>query len=251
MKYSDKLNGFWEEGYHYYMEFRGGRLTVRNYRREITLETGISYDARALENGERTVISLKDNVLSRDGRGNPFTMVRELAYENGELKMLYYYTIMGETLYTLKKVDHGPFDHIIIRDKEYLPRLQGRWEMWCRDGSEGQPLIVKNDRVLLPSGSEEKFHVISYTYDRDHVWMVPANLIDQEFRGYTEIEVLPDKLTTRMQICDARVPLTVFARKEMMDKIVIPPEAKIDIVSTMVHEVPPPCVDETPLKKKE
>ena len=33
MKYSDKLNGFWEEGYHYYIEIRDGRMTVRGYRR--------------------------------------------------------------------------------------------------------------------------------------------------------------------------------------------------------------------------
>ena len=26
--YSDKLNGFWEEGYHYYLEFRNKKLAV-------------------------------------------------------------------------------------------------------------------------------------------------------------------------------------------------------------------------------
>ena len=30
MKYSDKLNGFWEEGYHYYLEFQDDKLTVRD-----------------------------------------------------------------------------------------------------------------------------------------------------------------------------------------------------------------------------
>ncbi|MBQ2110951.1 MAG: hypothetical protein II191_04310, partial [Clostridia bacterium] len=64
MKYSDKLNGYWEEGYHYYLEFKDETLTVRDYRRAIALETGCSYDAAALERGERTVIELKNNVLS-------------------------------------------------------------------------------------------------------------------------------------------------------------------------------------------
>ena len=130
MKYSDKLDGFWEEGYHYYLEFRGKRLTVRDYRRAVALETTVGYDADAIERGESAVISLADNVLSRTAKGEPFTMIRELRFEDGELKMLYYYTIMGETLYTLKKVDHGPFDHIIIRDAEFLDRLQGEWIEW-------------------------------------------------------------------------------------------------------------------------
>ena len=29
MPYSEKLNGYWEEGYHYYMEFRDEKLTMR------------------------------------------------------------------------------------------------------------------------------------------------------------------------------------------------------------------------------
>ena len=29
MEYSDKLNGFWEEGYHFYFEIRDDKLTVR------------------------------------------------------------------------------------------------------------------------------------------------------------------------------------------------------------------------------
>ena len=116
MAWSEKLNGFWEEGYHYYLEFRDEKLTVRNYRREIAIETKVSYDSEALDRGERTIIELADNVLSRTWDGEMMTEIKELAYENGELKMLYYYTIMGETLYTLKKVTHGPFEHIRIRD---------------------------------------------------------------------------------------------------------------------------------------
>ena len=80
MKCSDKLNGFWEEGYHYYFEIDKDKLTVRDYRRAITLVTKISYDADALERGEATPIKLDDDVLSRDGYGNPFTMIRTLTY---------------------------------------------------------------------------------------------------------------------------------------------------------------------------
>ena len=41
MAYSEKLNGYWEEGYHYYMEFRDEKLTMREYRRKIVLETTV------------------------------------------------------------------------------------------------------------------------------------------------------------------------------------------------------------------
>ena len=30
MEYSEKLDGFWEEGYHYYLEIHKDRLTVRH-----------------------------------------------------------------------------------------------------------------------------------------------------------------------------------------------------------------------------
>ena len=236
MKFSEKLNGFWEEGYHYYLEFRNDKLTVRNYMRAIALKTDVSYDAEALERGERTVITLADNVLSRDYEGNPFTMIRELAYENGELKFLYYYTIMGETLYTLKKVDHGPFAHIIIRDDEFMDRLQGEWVEWSKTGTHTGVMTIKGNTVKAFSFSEpEPFHVVSYTYAPDKVVMVPENLIDGNFRGYTEIEVLPDMLTTRMMVFDASVPLTVFARRDMLDKIKVPDAAFAPMRNTMTR----------------
>ena len=233
MNYSDKLNGYWEEGYHYYIEIRDGRMTVRGYRRDVVLETGISYDAGAVERGERTVITPEDNVLSRDFEGNPFTMIKELAWENGELKFLYYYTIMGETLYTLKKTDRGPFDHIIIRDDEFLPKLQGEWVEWSRSGKSSNTLVIKGDRLSTFGIKGERIHVVSYTYDRDKVSIVPANLIDTDFGSWQSFEVEPDRLTSRMMVYDASVPLSVFARREMLDRIEIPAAAKEPMRSTM------------------
>lgn len=238
MTYSDKLNGFWEEGYHYYIEIRDGGMTVRDYRRRVMLETRIEYDAELLESGARTVITPEDTVLSRDAYGELFTMIRELAYENGELKLLYYYTIMGETLYTLHKVDHGPFAHIIIRDDEFLPGLQGEWVEWSRNGRHAGRLVIEGDRLTLPFGDAVPIHVVSYTYDKNRVRIVPADLTRDDFGSYTDIEVHRDRLTTRMMICDASVPLSIFARKEMLDKISIPEEARRPVVSTMMPDRP-------------
>ncbi len=238
MKYSDKLNGFWEEGYHYYIEIRDDRMTVRNYRRAVALETRISYDADLLESGARTVITPEDTVLSRDAYGEPFTMIRELAWEGGELKFLYYYTIMGETLYTLKKVDHDPFAHIIIRDDEFLPGLQGEWVEWNSRGQHRNRLTIDGDRLTMLGVDGVKIHVISYSYSQHRAYIVPANLIDTDFGSYTQIEVRGNMLTTRMLICDASSPLSIFARKEMLDKISIPEEAGRPVVSTMMPDRP-------------
>ncbi len=242
IKYSDKLNGYWEEGYHYYLEFRDEKLTVRNYRREIALETTVSYDAEKLESGERTVITLEDNILSRTYEGEMMTEIKELAYENGELKFLYYYTIMGETLYTLKKTENGPFDHIIIRDDEFIDSLQGKWEEWTPSGKGGNPLVIKDNKISWIS-PESSFHVVSYKYDPDSVYIVPENLIDDNFPGFNKVQVYPDKLTTRMMVFDMSVPLTVFAKEGMLDKIEIPSAAKEPARSTMMYHPPEPQID--------
>lgn len=233
MKYSERLNGFWEEGYHYYLEFRDERLIIRGYDRAVTLETTVSYDADRLDSGERTVITLADNVLSRDWEGKMMTEIKELAYENGELKMLYNYTIMGETLYTLTKKDHGPFAHIIIRDDEFLDKLQGRWEQWSSSGRELEPMIIKDNNVSWAGGGG-RFHVVSYTYERDRVYLVPESLTKDDFGAFTKVRVEPDKLTATMMVCDMIMPLSVFARKDMLDKIEIPSGAKVPARNTMM-----------------
>ena len=233
MSFSAKLNGFWEEGYHYYIGIEDGRMTVRDYRRAVALETAISYDAGSLDRGERTVIKPEDNVLSRDGYGEPFTMIRELYYEDGELKLLYYYTIMGETLYTLHKVDHGPFDYIMIRDREFLPVLQGKWEKWSPGGRSGGQLRFDGDRLTAPGIDSVPVHVISYKSDPANVFVVPADLTSSDFGAWTFFSVLPDMITSRMIICDASVPLSVFVRKKDLGTVKVPPEACAPVVSTM------------------
>ena len=241
MQYSEKLNGYWEEGYHYYLEFRNEKLIVRDYRRAITLETTVSYDADSINAGNRTIITLEDNVLSRTWEGKMMTEIKELAYENGELKLLYYYTIMGETLYTLTKKDKGPFDHIKIRDDEFITQLQGEWEQWGAAGTVFSTLTISGNTISW-LGDSRKFHAVSYEYDPDNVYLVPENLIDSDFAGFNRVHVLPDILTTTMLICDMSMPLSVFARKNMLDKIQIPPQAKVAPRNMMCMEPSAPSI---------
>ncbi len=82
-------------------------------------------------------------------------------------------------------------------------------------------------------------HAVSYRYAPENVYLVPENLIDKDFPGYTAVEVLPDMLTTRMIIMDATVPLSVFVRRENAGKITLPPEAAEPMRNLMIDpEVP-------------
>ena len=119
MGYSEKLNGYWEEGYHYYMEFRDDKLTMREYRRKVILETTVSYDAAALDRGEETEIVPADPVFDRWPDGRMAMEIRSLRYVGGELKLLEYYTIMGVRLPGAQG----------RADLAAYPRQSGCW--WC------------------------------------------------------------------------------------------------------------------------
>lgn len=227
MNDSEILNGYWEEGYHYYIEIRGDEMTVRNYMRKVALKTRISCGAGLPESGERTVIALENNVLSRKAGGEPYDTIRELVCENGELKFWKDCVTGGETLYTLKKVDHGPFDHIVIRDDEFLDFLQGEWLDWGT-GGKGSVLTITGDRLSWRIGGAAccPFHVVSERGDPRSVSIVPADLTENSFSGFNPIRVLPDMLTTYQKVHDMSMPMTVFVREDMLDKVKVPDEAK-------------------------
>ena len=233
MNYSEKLNGYWEEGYHFYIEIRDLEMTVREYRRKITLKTAISYDAESLEKGLKTPIKLEDNVLSYGGSNNPMSWFEEVYYEDGLIKLVEGYSFMDrKDPMTFKKVEQGPFDHIVIRDEEFRERLQGKWLQWSPSGNysdrKWSELVIENDKFRWRL-CEGRFHVISYNkggYDRDKVYLVPWDLTESDFMGCTRFEVLPDMLTTHEMIFDMSTPLSVFAREEDIDKIDVPAGAK-------------------------
>ncbi len=218
MNYSDKLNGFWEEGYHYYVEIRDDRMTVLDYRRKPALEANIQYDAQRLESGLETEIFLSDNVLSRDAYGEMMTMIRSLTYKDGRLELLYYYTIMGEKLYTLRKVDRGPFDHILIHDEKMLKKLEGKWIQVRNGADSGNSLIFSGNRMkyLLSSCAiiDENVHVCSLVTSPDDMFITPEDLSRRDFGPITQIKISGEVLTSHMMILDAPSPGLVFVRKD-------------------------------------
>ena len=228
------LNGFYEEGYHYYMEISDGVLTVRDYARRIMLTTDISWDEEALEREGKTEIRLSDNVLSKDVQGEPMTMIKKLVYDRDCLEMDYYYTIMGESHYTLKRVEQGPFDHIQILDDEWLPKLQGQWV----NGIEPSEILeIKDDELKIMIDNSilvsAKIHITAQKSYPKLIQICDSDLTKFDFGLYQFITVEPDMLTTRMIVMDARVPLEVFIRPENVGKIELPASVHDPIVSTM------------------
>ena len=226
MAYSEKLNGYWEEGYHYYMEFRDEKLTMLEYRRKVILETTVSYDAEALDRGEETEIIPADPVFDRWPSGEMAMEIRSLRWVNGELKLLRYYTIMGEKEYTLKKVEGGPFRHIFIRDEEVLPRLQGLWREWCPGGGKGRAFTVKGNTIAWEGIGGGRVHAISRDYAPERILLVPEDLTEDDFGAFCEVEVRGNMLVTNLIIMDMSVPSSVFAREEDLGTIQVPESAK-------------------------
>ena len=241
------LDGYWEEGYHYYLEICGKRAVLRDYAKRIIFETGIRYDRRKLRNGERTELSLGETVLSRTAAGEPMSWIRSLTFEDGRIVMEYHYTITGDKTYVLEKADHGPFYEYIVRDSEILPGIQGLWLEWPQDG-DGDGRGLRIDKNVLRYGTEEydmfrtKIHAVSYRSSPDRVFLTPEDLTVTEFPGMTRIDVEKGMLTSRMIVCDVSVPLSVFLRREDLGSAEIPPEATEkarNLMELTVDEVPP------------
>ena len=233
MAYSEKLNGYWEEGYHYYMEFRDEKLTMRECRRKVILETTVSYDAEALDRGEETEIVPADPVFDRWPDGEPAMEIRSLRYVGGELKMLEYYTIMGEKEYTLKKTEGDPFRHIRIRDEEILPKLRGKWKERTSKGP-GRTLTIEGNSLSWAGVGGGKIHAVSYDYAPAKVWLVPEDLTESGFAAFNNVEVRGNMLVTGLIVMDMSMPSTVFAREEGLESIEVPDSAKAAPQSTMI-----------------
>ena len=238
MAFSDKLNGFWEEGYHYYLEFRDEKMTLRRYDRVIELETNISYDAAAMERGESVVITPENDRISSGLTGNMMREIHEIRFEDGIIHLTLHDYADEYLPYTLKKTERGPFDHIVIRDDEFLDSLQGVWKEWGAK-SGGNDLVIRGNHLKWGIWGEDDFHVISYNYDGrydpDRVYLVPEDLTRDSFRGFTKFDVKPDMLITTMMVFDMSMPSTVFARADMLDKIEVPGSAKRAPVNTMMN----------------
>ena len=253
MRYSDKLNGYWEEGYHYYFEIHDKSFILRDASKRVVFETSVKYDAKKLEKGEKTELITGETALAKTYKGEPMWYITGLYYENGEIHMDTHYTIMGDNSYVLHKVDHDPFYNLLILDEKYLKQLQGEWVQWRADGSKKNTIeIVKNEIRFLYDGSvldKAKFHVLAYRSNPDNAFISSEDLTVHGIGMYNELKIEPGMLTGYETVCDMDMPLSVFARRDTVDKIDVPPAARRAPRNTMICE---PRVDEIPeIKVKE
>ena len=181
---------------------------------------------------------MENDRLSSGLTGNMMREIHELRYVNDVLELETHDYADEYRVYTLKKVDKGPFSHIVIRDDEFLDSLQGVWKQWGAK-NDGNDLVIRGNHLEWGIWGGGDFHVISYNYsgryDPNRVYLVPADLTRDNFRGFTKFDVKPNMLTTQMMVYDMSVPTTVFAREDMLDKIAVPGSAKRPAVNTMTN----------------
>ena len=72
---------------------------------------------------------------------------------------------------------------------------------------------------------KQKFHVIAYRSNPKNAFINNEDLTVSGIGMYSTLNIYPDMLTGYEIVCDMDMPLSVFARRNMLDKIQIPPEA--------------------------
>ncbi|MBQ7172053.1 MAG: hypothetical protein IJR89_07240 [Clostridia bacterium] len=245
------LDGFYESGYDYYAELRGNVLSLRDYARVPILRTEIRYDRTAAEKKERTEIAFETGGF-RYGETSPVMIaMTSLVFDGEDFLLTTYYELLDRrTEYRLKKVDHGPFDYIRIRDKEILPRVAGVWYGCGRDGREnGETLeIKKNELSFCYDGQplcKMKIHAASYDCDPGTVLLISEDLTAKSLGAWSFLTVGEKMLTCYPQITDVTPPMSVYLRREDVGKIPLPPEALREARNAMLRrEEPPVTVDE-------
>lgn len=224
------------------------KFVLRDYGKRIIFETDVKYDAKKLESGEKTVLTIGETALARTYKGEPMWYITGIYYENGNIHMDTHYTITGDSSYDLHKVDHDPFYNLLVLDDKYLNGLQGEWVQWSKNGDKNSTLRIKNNEIsFLYRGSvldKAKFHVLAYRSDPDNAFISSEDLTVHGIGMYNELKIKPDMLTGYETVCDADMPLSVFARRDMLDKIEIPAAAKREMRNTMEYRPP---VDEPSL----
>ena len=244
------LDGFYESGYDYFAEVRGGVLSLRDYARVPVLATKIRYDRAAVRKGERTEIAFDCGGL-RYGENSPVMIVMtSLVFDGGDLLLTTRYDLLDQTTeYRLRRVERGPFDHILIRDREILPRLSGVWHHALPGGgASGETLELRGNTLAFCYDGTPlrtvRIHAASYKSEPDKVLLIAEDLTARDLGAYSFLTVGERMLTGYVQITDVTPPMTVFLRREDLGRVPLPPEALREARGAMEWREPPVTVDE-------
>lgn len=211
--------GYWENNGRWYVQLRDGRMTCRDGLRKVVLDTAFSVTGSP--DGRIRLIP-EDTALRYEGE-EPYGAVTEMFLLDGEMWVREEYSSVSGVYETvLKPVDHGPFDHILIMDEKLMPELEG---LWTETGGGSARLDLCDGRLRVwdeDSGCvwiDEPVHVIVYRWDGEQIpWIVPEDLTETEFPGFTAAEYRDGRLSTEMIVYDAETVLRfVFERQETVE----------------------------------
>ena len=119
-----KLNGAWEpRGYLGPRAEIRGRKLIRLWRSSPVLETGFSTERE----DDRLLLKLEKTELQYAGSDRPYASVRACWYKDGALTFVDDFPITGESTEVLYPTDHSRYGNVTIVDREYLPKLRGKW----------------------------------------------------------------------------------------------------------------------------
>ena len=240
LKDGGPLDGYWEEGYHYYFEIRGDRITVRDASKRVCLERNVSYDPDAVRRGEGTGILVPDAVISRAYDGSPMVYMTSLRFEDGEIRMGRYFTVTREAQrYSLHRAEHDPFWNILILDEDELPLISGDWVDALRPDSV---LRVEGDEASffyagMPTYGPVRVHVTAHRGQQPPVKkLTEADLTSSGIGEYSDLEIRDGMLCGYRSVTDVSVPLTCFVRPEDVGKKELPEQAYAPVEDTMTAQ---------------
>ena len=204
----DSVLGYWNSDSQYYMELTEDELILRDSFKNINLQTGYSVENIA----GMLIFDLEDTDLTYSpDTPDPYGYISEMFYDEGRIYMYYvhkYYP--DETRETVfEATDKGPFDNIIIRDDEYLDELQGKW---MESPNSSYVILIEGNHMSIgyeyadgkmDIEDEMDFHVISYDYYPEKVYLIHDDLIDTYFYAFTQFEYSDGKLYSNEMVLDA------------------------------------------------
>ena len=202
----EPIEGYWQAGNSYYLEIDGDELIVRDSMKRQILRTSYLLEE---DNGKLNIIP-EDMFFSYPHLEDPYAEIIDFYLEDGSIYIHFSHNYMPDEVKeaVFDRTDEGPFDNIIIRDDEFLDSLQGKWVE--RPGNfyviniEGNHMSIgfENEGKLEPD-FETDFHVISYTYNPDRIFLINDDLVETEFYAFTQFEYKDDRLHTSEMVLDA------------------------------------------------
>lgn len=213
---SECLDGYWEEGYDYYLQIEDGSMILRDYAKKIVLETPfeITYGQDGIDG------MIPENPYLKYDESDPYAEISCMMYADGDIYMTERSLIFPDQFdtYCLHPVDHDPFYDLIIRDDELLDMLQGDWvddsgESACYLCIEGNHIRMFWEDYPKYNLLDADFHAISYRNDASRqIYLVNDDLVQLDFFGFSAFTLRDGILSTYEIVYDVDLPPYEFRK---------------------------------------